>query len=210
MKVAIIGAGNVGKALATAAINAGHDVTITATTAEKAKSVADAVGAQAGQSNADAVREADLVILAVPFGSVGSVVDDIRNVASGKVILDATNPLKPDFSGLAVTDESGAEQLQRQLPDAHVVKAFNTVFAANQAAAQSTDEGPLDGFYAADDEQAGQRVADLLTEIGYRPIKAGDLAAALALEHMAFLNISLNARNGWSWRSGWKLVGPTG
>jgi predicted dinucleotide-binding enzyme len=114
----------------------------------------------------------------VPFGSVGSVVDDMRDVAGGKVILDATNPLKPDFSGLAVTDESGAEQLQRQLPHAHVVKAFNTVFAANQAA-PSTDEGPLDGFYAADDEQAGQRVADLLTEIGYRPIKAGDLAAAL-------------------------------
>jgi len=130
-------------------------------------------------------------------------------VAAGKVIVDATNPLKADSSGLAVTDRSGAELLQDRLPGASVVKAFNTVFASNQAE-PVVDGVALDGFVAGDDAAAKARVADLLTAIGYRPVDAGGLAAARALEHMAFLNISLNANNNWSWRSGWKLVGPTG
>jgi 8-hydroxy-5-deazaflavin:NADPH oxidoreductase len=68
----------------------------------------------------------------------------------------------------------------------------------------------LDGFYAGNDDKAKGAVAGWLSAIGYRPINAGDLRAARALEHMAFLNISLNARNNWSWQTGWKLLGPTG
>ena len=88
-----------------------------------------------------------------------------------------------------------------------MVKAFNTVFAANQAS-PSVDGTSLDGFYAGDDEQAKQKVAEFLAAAGYRPVDAGPLSAALPLEHMAFLNISMNARNNWPWQSGWKLVGP--
>ena len=122
-------------------------------------------------------------------------------------MVDATNPLTADSSRLTVTDRSAAEMLQEQLPSARVVKAFNTVFASKQAAPE-VDGTQLDGFYAGDDQAAKARVRDWLAAIGYRPIDAGNLSAARALEHMAFLNISLNARNGWSWQSGWKLVGP--
>lgn len=83
------------------------------------------------------------------------------------------------------------------------------MFAANQASPE-IDGTPLDGYIAGDDEAAKRTVAELLGAIGYRPIDVGGLSAARALQHMAFLNITLNARNGWPWRSGWKLVGPTG
>jgi predicted dinucleotide-binding enzyme len=90
-----------------------------------------------------------------------------------------------------------------------VVKAFNTVFAS-RLNDPVIDGIPLDGFYAGDDAPAKQVVADLLADMGFRPIDAGDLLTARALELMAFLNITLNARGGWPWQSGWKLLGPVG
>jgi predicted dinucleotide-binding enzyme len=194
MRIAVLGAGNVGSAVARAAAKAGHQVVLTARSADKARAVAAEVGGTAAESNQQAVADADMVVLAVPYGAVHEIAGEIAPAVRGKVVVDATNPMRPDLSGLAVGERSGAEEIQRELPDTAVVKALNTVFAANQAS-PSVDGTGLDGFYAGDDEQAKQKVA--------RP-----LAAALPLEHMAFLNISLNARNNWPWRSGWKLVGP--
>jgi 8-hydroxy-5-deazaflavin:NADPH oxidoreductase len=68
----------------------------------------------------------------------------------------------------------------------------------------------LDGFYAGDDEAAKSTVAELLAAIGFHPLDAGELLAARVLERMAVVHISLNARHGWPWQSGWKLLGPTG
>jgi predicted dinucleotide-binding enzyme len=148
-------------------------------------------------------------VLAVPYDAVADVAAGIAGQVRGKVVVDATNPIAADFSGLAVSSRSGAEEVQDLFDGAPVVKAFNTVFAANQA--QGVVDGTqLDGFYAGDDQQAKQTVAELLASYGFRPVDAGSLKAAQALEHMAFLNISLNAANGWSWQSGWKLVGPLG
>jgi NADPH-dependent F420 reductase len=209
MKVAIIGAGNVGGALAQAVTAAGHDVTVTAVNPEHSRALAEKVGGVAAESNAAAARDADIVVLAIPYGAVDAVATEIHDMADGKVIIDATNPLTPDYSGLAVTDRSGAELLQDRLSGASVVKAFNTVFASNQAE-PVVDGVTLDGFVAGDDTAAKSRVIELLTAIGYQPVDVGGLAAARALEHMAFVNISLNASNNWPWRSGWKLVGPTG
>jgi predicted dinucleotide-binding enzyme len=117
--------------------------------------------------------------------------------------------LNADMTGLVTAQRSAAEEIQERAPRAKVVKAFNTVFAAKQAEAQ-IDDVPLDGFYAGDDADAKKVVAELLTSIGYRPIDAGPLANARALEAMGFLNIWLNANNGWPWQSGWKLLGPAG
>lgn len=208
MQIAIIGAGNVGGAVARACVRTGHDVVISAAEPSDAQEVAGTVGARAAESNTAAVEGAEMIVIAVPYPAVSSVAAEIADGVAGRVIIDATNPLKPDFSGLAVTERSAAEELQESLPQALVVKAFNTVFAANQAD-PSVDGTQLDGFYAGDDAAAKKKVADLLEVIGYRPIDAGALPAARALEHMGFLNISLNAANDWPWRSGWKLVGPT-
>ncbi len=209
MKVGIIGGGNVGKAIARAAVGAGHDVLITTTDLRRTEAVANELGVVASGSNRDAARSADLVVLAVPYGAVSQVAEEVADVVADKPVVDATNPLTADGSGLAVTDRSGAETVQELLPRAAVVKAFNTVFAANQAD-PVVNGAQLDGFYAGNDQAAKDVVAEFLSAVGYHPIDAGDLTAARTLEHMAFLNISLNARNGWTWRSGWKLVGPTG
>lgn len=204
MKVAIIGAGNVGKALATSITRAGHDVTIAASTPQSAERAAREIGAQAAPSNAAAADGAEVVILAIPFASAGAqVARDIADAAAGSVVIDVTNPIRPDFSGLA-TDTSAAEEFQQLLPKAAVVKAFNTVFASNQADPTASDE-PIDGFVAGDDDDAKRKVISLVESIGMRPLDVGPLRAARALEGMAFINIGLNAANGWGWTSAWRL-----
>ena len=202
MKVAIIGAGNVGTALATAITRAGHDVTISARTPDSAQKAAEAVGAQPAPDNATAARDADVVILAIPYVGAGAeVARDIRDAVDGKPVVDATNPMKPDFSGLATEGTSAAEEFQKQLPAASVVKAFNTIFASNQA----NPDRSIDGFVAGDDEKAKQTVISLVDSIGFSPVDVGPLSAARHLEGMAVINIGLNAANGWSWASAWKL-----
>jgi NADPH-dependent F420 reductase len=202
MKVAIIGAGNVGKALASAITRAGHEVTISAKHPEHAEQAAQDIGASAADSNAAAAADADIVILAVPFvDAAEQVATEIRYEVAGKAVVDVTNPLKPDFSGLATEGSSAAEEFQKLLPEAHVVKAFNTIFASNQA----EPSREIDGFVAADDDKAKQRIISLVESIGFTPLDVGPLKAARLLEGMAFLNIGLNAQNGWSWTSAWKL-----
>jgi len=208
MKVAIIGSGNVGSAIARAAKDAGHEVTVA--NLEGTASL-DALGKELGvattNSNAEAVGESDLIVLAVPFGAVESIVGGIADQVGNKIVLDITNPLKDDLSGVQTEGTSGAELVQKQLPQARVVKAFNTVLAGNQAN-PVVDGVQLDGFVAGDDPDAKEQVSHLLEEVGYRPIDVGPLSNARYLEGMAFLNIWLNAKNNWSWQSGWKLVGP--
>jgi 8-hydroxy-5-deazaflavin:NADPH oxidoreductase len=208
MDIAIIGAGNVGKALATSMVRAGHDVTITATDAERAAAVADEVGARSADSNREAVQDADAVVLAVPYSAVEQVLSDMGDTSAGKILIDVTNRMDPDDPAAALDGTSASEQIQAKAPQARVVKAFNTVFAGNQA--DPVVEGvELDGFVAGDDEDAKRAVLELVKSVGLRPIDAGPLAMARALEAMGALNISLNARNDWSWQSGWKLVGPS-
>ena len=155
MKIAVVGAGNVGKALAHAGVRTGHAVTVTATDPATAAAAAAETGASAADSTAEAVAGADLVVLAVPGAAVSSVARDLTGITA--VVVDATNPLTADSSRLTVTDRSAAEMLQEQLPSARVVKAFNTVFASKQAAPE-VDGTQLDGFYAGDD-QAAKRVS---------------------------------------------------
>lgn len=201
MKVAIIGAGNVGKALATSITRAGHEVTLSASSPESAQLAATAVGVKAAPSNTAAVDQADLVILAVPYAGGRQVADEIRDAVIGKTIVDVTNPLKPDYSGLATEGTSAAEELQQRLPDSNVVKAFNTIFATNQA----TPTVDVDGYVAGDDAKAKQLVISLVESMGFAPVDVGALSASRHLEGMAFINIGLNAANGWSWTSAWRL-----
>lgn len=202
MKVAIIGAGNVGKALATSISRAGHEVTISASTPESALEAADAVGVTAAESNVDAAQQAGVIILAVPYVGAGpEVAQEIRDAVAGKTVVDATNPLKPDYSGLATSGTSAAEEFQKLLPDARVVKAFNTIFAANQA----SPSPEVDAYVAGDDGEAKQQVIGLAESLGFTPLDVGPLSAARTLEGMAYVNIGLNAANGWSWTSAWKL-----
>src|SRR5687767_4699315 len=156
MDIAIIGAGNVGSALAGSLARAGHHVTISATHPEYAAEVAKATGTDSADTNQDAVAAGEVVILAVPASALDDIVGDVGDELAGKVVVDVTNRPTPDPSG---TGTSAAEELQGRLPDANVVKAFNTAFASRQA--QPTVDGvAADGFVAADDDGAKRTVLD--------------------------------------------------
>lgn len=205
--IAIIGAGNVGRSLAAAFARAGHDVVVASRDPEDAGSVAAASDSRVATGNADAAGAAEIVVLAVPASSLVEVAAEIAPVVAGKVVVDVTNRMSFGPEGPSIdAGPSNAETLAGLLPEAAVVKAFNTLFASNQV--DSIRDGvQLDGFVAADDAAAKARVLDLVASVGFAPIDAGPLARAQQLEQMAFLNIALNAVNGWTWSSGWKLVG---
>jgi NADPH-dependent F420 reductase len=206
MKIAIIGSGNVGKALAKSAVKAGHDVTLTATSTDKAAEAAKSTGAHAAQSNEEAVKDADLVILAVPYAKLGEVFRGLGTAVDGKIVVDATNHVTQD-PGEVLGAPSSAEEIVQRHPKVRVVKAFNYSFASRMA--EPTIDGTrLDGFVAGDDQEAKDKVLDFVKSIGYRPIDAGPLVMARALEAMALLIISLQIRHSWPWQNGWKLVGP--
>src|SRR5262249_26602853 len=127
MQIAIIGAGNVGKALATTLTRAGHEVTISAAHPDHARAAATETGASAAASNVEAARGAELVVLAVPATAFDQIAGELGDALDGKVVVDVANRPTPNEQGPAT---SIAEELQSKVPNAKVVKAFNTLFAA--------------------------------------------------------------------------------
>jgi 8-hydroxy-5-deazaflavin:NADPH oxidoreductase len=207
MDIAIIGAGSVGRSLATAFSRAGHSVTIASHDPEDAGAVALDTRSRAAASNVEAARSADIVVLATPFASAADIATEISDVAAGKVVVDVSNRMSQGANGPDIdTTSSNAEELAALLPEARIVKAFNTLFATNQS--DPVTEGVrLDGFVAGDDADARATVLALVESIGLDPVDVGPLVRARQLEGLAFLNIALNATHAGSWQSGWKLVG---
>jgi predicted dinucleotide-binding enzyme len=200
MRVAVIGVGNVGGALASSLTGAGHQVVVAASKAETAAQAAAGLDCEPAATPAEAAAQADAVILAIPFAAGQEVAGEIRDTVAGKPVIDVTNSPNAVENGT-----SNAEAFQDWLPDAHVVKDFNTVFASRLA--QTADGGePLDGFIAGDDTDAKSAVATVVRDAGLAPLDVGGLKMARALEGMAWANISLNMANNWPWRSVWKLA----
>ena len=185
--IGIIGAGNMGAAFAKRLAAAGHRIAITATDPAHAEQAAQAAGAGArAVPAADVARGADLVILAVPYAAATVALRAAGDLA-GTTVIDISNPGKPDFSGLVVGHTtSAAEEIQKAVPQARVVKAFNTIFAqvlGGRARAQV--------FYAGDDVGAKGRVQGLIESAGFEAVDAGPLANARYLEPAGMLNIYL-------------------
>ena len=208
MKVAIIGTGNIGKALGGTLTRAGHHVTLAGRDADKARNVAADVGAAAAATPVDAARDADVIVLAVPFAALEDVAKELVSVADGSVVIDVTNPLTADYSGLETAGgPSAAERLAELMPNAKVAKAFNTLFGSVQADPNALGT-TVDGLYATSDDDARVKVAELLRSAGFRPVDAGQLEAARQLEAMAFLNISMQMAFNGEWRSAFVIVNP--
>jgi predicted dinucleotide-binding enzyme len=203
MDIAIIGAGNVGTALAGAFARAGHHVTLSATHPEHAAKAAQATGTGSAGTNQEAVAAGDVVILAVPGTAFDAIVGEVGDKLAGKVVVDVSNRPTPDPSGAGT---SMAEELQARIPNASVIKAFNTAFATRQAD-PTLDGVAVDGFVAGDDAEAKRTVLDLVESIGFRPVDAGSLASSRTLEGMAWLNIS-RAIEGGTWQDAWVILGP--
>jgi 8-hydroxy-5-deazaflavin:NADPH oxidoreductase len=190
MKIGIIGDGNVGSALQRGLTKAGHDV--------------KAVGNDPAAIR-ETARNAEIVILAVPYGAIDDVVRDVAGEVDNKVVIDVTNALKPDFSLAVGLTTSGAEELQKKLPGSRVVKAFNTVFAQHMDSGRVKDE-QLTVLAAGDDADAKKVVIDLAKGIGFDAVDAGPLQSARLMEPLALLNISLGYMFGLGMDIGFRLV----
>jgi predicted dinucleotide-binding enzyme len=191
MRVGIVGAGNMGSAFARRLSAAGHDVLITSRDIEDAGAVARSVGARVRAVPPEELADgAEIVIAATPFPSQADALRAIGRL-DGKTVVEISNPMKPDMSGLAVgLTTSGAEEVARAVGGAKVVKAFNTVFA-QVLGGESASGGKVQVFYAGDDEAAKRAVRSLIDSMGFEPLDAGPLSNARYLEPMGMFNIYL-------------------
>ncbi len=191
MKIAIIGKGNVGNALHNGLIKAGHETKFG--------------HRDPNEPVVDAAKWGELIILAVPHENANNAIEAIRPFADGKTVIDVMNAIGSNMDlGIACTT-STAEETQKKLPKAHVVKAFNTVFAPNQSTGRIAGE-QLTAFLAGDNLKAKQTVAQLTKDIGFDPVDCGPLKAARNLEAMGNLIINLAYKYGMGNKMGYKLV----
>lgn len=184
MKVGILGAGNVGGNIGKLCKDAGLDVVI---------------GSRSGDvSLAAAAEHGEIVIVAVHYHVAESVLSNLTDQLTGKIVVDATNPLNDDWSPLLLGEETSAgEEMAKLLPESSVVKAFNTVFADIMTAdGLSRSNIPATTFVAGDAKEAVAQVADLALTIGFHPEKLHKLSAARHLEALAHLNIQLAVGEG--------------
>jgi 8-hydroxy-5-deazaflavin:NADPH oxidoreductase len=189
LRVAIIGSGNVGTALAQALRRGGHQVVFG--NRDPQPDQPDRRGI------ADAARQADATILAVPFNAVADVVAAASGFA-GRILIDATNPLGMDRDGLGLTmgfSTSGAEQVAALAPQARVFKAFNQTGFENMADARPYAVRPV-MFVAGDDDAGKPVVLTLAADAGFEAVDIGGLRAARLLEPFAMLWIELARKRG--------------
>lgn len=192
MNIAIFGSGNMASGLAVLFTKAGHKITLASRDSVKAQTVAAILGNGIGVSSlADAAGAADAVVLAVPYEAAADVLEAAGDLA-GKIVIDITNPLTADFSGLTIGHTtSAAEEIQKRAPGAKVVKAFNTVFASVLQNGGKASGKPATVFVAGDDAEARKSVVSLAKSAGLAAVETGDLASARYLEPLAGLNIAL-------------------
>lgn len=192
MKVTVIGAGNMGSAFVKQLVRAGHQVSVTARDSAKAAQVAAAHPGAQSVATAGAAAGADVVVLATGYADAVGALHAVGDL-QGKVVIDITNPLTPDYMGLTLGHStSAAEEIAQAVPGAEVVKGFNTVFA--QVLAEGADFGngrKVTVFVASDSARAKQTASTLAESMGFDAIDAGGLKNARYLEPLAGLNIYL-------------------
>lgn len=197
MTLAIIGTGNMAKGLATVFAVGGNAIVLGSRHPSEAASVASGFGGTVSAASIpDAVAKADIVFLAVPYDAAAAVVDAAGGLA-GKIVVDLTNPMKADFSGLAIGfSTSAAEEIARLAPQAKVVKGFNTLFASVLQSGGKIAGTPATVLLAGDDAGAVAKVEALVKGAGLKAIVVGPLAAARNIEALAALNIGLGYGQG--------------
>ncbi|HEX8593894.1 MAG TPA: NAD(P)-binding domain-containing protein [Pseudomonas sp.] len=190
--ISIIGSGVMAAAIGARIANAGQTVEVFSRDPAKAQALVDTLASGAIIGTYGAIPAGDIVILAVPYSNALAVLADFGKSLDGKVIIDITNPVAPDLSGLVTPHgSSGAQEIAKGAPaSAHVVKAFNTLFGHVLVKGER-----LDAFIAADDADAKARVSTFLKRLGLRPLDVGGLQMAQTLEWLGLMMIGL-AKNG--------------
>jgi 8-hydroxy-5-deazaflavin:NADPH oxidoreductase len=200
MRISIIGAGNMGRGIATRAVAGGNEVPLLDPDEMLARTLADDLG-----SAASAVDEVtgEIVVLALPYEAVAPAIERHRDALVGKVVVDIVNPLDWSSMDRVVTPagSSSAEETAKRVPDgAKVVKAFNTTFAKALVAGEVAGH-QLAVLIAGDDADAKAKVADLAAAGGMRSIDVGPLARARMLEQLGLFHIAIQQQIGGGFAS---------
>jgi predicted dinucleotide-binding enzyme len=195
MQIAIIGYGNMGSGIAKRAAVVGYSVVLAGRDLVAAKKAAASVGALAA-TPAEAVAGAELIVLATPYAVAANALGAAGDL-NNRVLIDISNPLKPDFSGLTIGQTTSAgEEIAKLARGARVVKAFNTVFAPIFSEGPDLKGGTVPVFYAGDDAAAKESVRQFAERLGFATIDAGGLVNARMLEPLGMLNITLGYKLG--------------
>jgi NADPH-dependent F420 reductase len=215
MQITIIGAGNMGRGIAARLVAGQHAVRIIDLDKDKATQLATELreqdpGADIQPADDTAIGTADIIVLALKYPVTKDVAARHAAELAGKIIIDIANPADfSTFDPLTSPGTSAAEELAAEVPEARVVKAFNTTFAGNLVTGQAHGE-PLDVFIAADDTEAKKTVADLASSAGLQPIDCGPLRRARALEGFQIMHMSLQQDMPNPWASAIKIVRSSG
>lgn len=203
MKIAIIGTGNVGGAIAKGLRGKGHDIVLGVRSIDAAdvRALAEETGARLAFPIA-AAAESELVILALPWNAVENITKELGDL-DGKVVLDCTNPLGMVDGALGLVvghDSSGGELVQGWLPKSKVVKSLNQVGAELMADNSQLSHRPV-MFVAGNDDSAKAAVASILADLGFDPLDAGDISKSRLLEPfgMTWINQALFRGKGRNW-----------
>ena len=198
MQICVLGFGNVGSQLVRVWMAAGHSLTVGLRSGSARGKEAIALGAKVLQPQ-DAVESAQITVLALPWPAVE---ETLRGVASweGKILVDATNPVREDLSVLVPESGSGGQQVAEWASGARVVKAFNTIGAALYG------DPAFDILYCGDDAEAKSTLRGLIADTKMRPQDVGPLKNAAYLEQIAGLWIDLAVKGRVQGRFGFNLV----
>src|SRR4051812_24691319 len=190
MRIAIMGAGNVGGGLGTAFAAAGHEVVfgVRDPDSDKTRAALEAATGARAASPADAAAAAEVVCFALRWEAVEETVSQLPSLA-GRVVIDAMNRFSGDPS------RSTAQDLADLLPGAKIAKAFNTIGFENLTTAKSR-RTPAAMFVASDDEDAKRVALGLATEIGFDACDAGPLSNARPLEEMVKVWLAISRQLG--------------
>ncbi|AOI72262.1 NADPH-dependent F420 reductase [Burkholderia ubonensis] len=200
MKIAFLGGGNFGGNLAELLVAAGHDVVVGLRDPGRARPRARYRVA----SLEEAAAHGDVVVIAVLYQACAEVLPPLAELLAGKIVVDATNALRDDWSPLPLGgDGSAAQQIDRLLPGVRLVKCFNTVFADIMTPERIDRAGhAVTAFIAGDDAEANAAVAEIAASAGFAPLVTGALNNARYLEAMAHLNIQIAVVRGGGTNAG--------
>jgi hypothetical protein len=206
-RIAILGTGNMAFALGKAFLGAGHFVVFGSRQPETKKEFYEAIGTESRIYGIQAAIDGgEIVIITLPYGEVAAMARKYAESLRSKLIIDITNP----FAAQPNNGNSGAQVTATAIGDgARVVAAFKTNFAETFASPNDSTGEPREVHYAGDDEADMDTAAELIREIGFKPVDCGTLAQAVALDHMVPLMIRLDTTQHASTRkSSWRITAP--
>ncbi len=207
MKITIVGAGNMGRGIGSRAVAGGHEVQIVDRDPADARKLADELGGSASALSPAEAFGGDVVVFAVYYPGIKDAVQQYADQLPGKVVVDITNPVNTETWDSLATQPgvSSAEEVQELVPaGTPVVKAFNTTFAPTLVSGEVAGQ-QLDVLIAGDDRDAKQKVSQIVSDGGLRPIDVGPLRRAQQLEQLGFLHIAIQQPNNLGFGSAIKI-----